>query len=96
MPAGPRSAGQQPPSGGAARGLVDGADYRSNPRAAVAVIALMPPGSSVEANRGLITHLTSRYRAYWFDSIGNAVTPDYVLFDTYTGDDGDLVSYAQQ
>ncbi len=84
------------------RGLVDGAAYRPNPRvaAAAAVIALMPPGASVETNRGPITHLTSRYRVYWFDSIGGAVIPDFVLSDTHTDThtdfDGDLVAFAQQ
>ena len=84
------------------RGLVDDAAYRPNPRAAAAAaaIALMPPGASVETNRGPITHLTSRYRVYWFDSIGGAVTPDFVLSDTHTDThtdfDGDLVAFAQQ
>lgn len=78
------------------RGLVDGSAYRPNPRAAsaAAVMALMPPGSSVETNRGLITHLTSDYQVYWFDSVGE-VTPDYILFDTRTGNAGDIIGYAR-
>lgn len=79
------------------RGLVDGTAFRPSPRttATAEVIALMPPGSSVETNRGLITHLTSNYRVYWFDTIGDAVTPDFVLFDTHTGNAGDIVAYAE-
>lgn len=80
------------------RGLVDGSAYRANPRAAAAAeaIALMPPGASVETNRGLITHLTTDYRVYWFDSIGDTVTPDFVLVDTRTGDQGDIVAFAER
>lgn len=68
------------------KGLVDGSAYRENPRAAAAaeVVALMPAGSTVETNRGPITHLTSQYRVYWYDSIGETVAPDFVLFDTHT------------
>lgn len=79
------------------RGLVDGSAYRANPRAVAAsqVMALMPPGSTVETNRGLITHLTSRFRVYWPDTIGSAVTPEFVLFDTATGNGGDIVAYAE-
>ena len=79
------------------RSLVDPQTYRPSDRtaAANAVMALMPTGSSVETNRGLITHLTSRYHIYWFDAMGNVV-PDYVLFDTTTGNDGDIVAFAER
>ncbi len=66
--------------------------------AAKAVIRLMPPGSTVETNLGLVTHLVGDYSVYWFTTVGNAV-PDYVLMDTRTdhrGDDGDVVAFAQQ
>lgn len=79
------------------RGLVDGAAYRPDPRApaAAAAISAMPRGATVEANLGLITHLTTDYRVYWFDSIGDAVAPDFVLFDTHTSDKGNIVAYAE-
>lgn len=83
------------------RGLVDGAAYRANPRtpAAAAVIALMPPSSTLETNLGLITHLSTDFQVYWFESIGRSVTPDYVLLDTHTsdhGNSGDIVAYAER
>lgn len=62
--------------------------WRPNPRtgAADTAMALIPPGTSVETDRGLIAHLVTDHTVYWFNSIGGT-TPDYVLVDTRTGFD---------
>jgi uncharacterized membrane protein len=52
--------------------------------AARAAIATIPRGASVETNMGLITHLVTDHHVYWFDTIGAAVAPDYLLIDTHT------------
>lgn len=64
--------------------------------ASSAAIALMPRGSTVETNMGLITHLVTDYRVYWYGSVG-AVVPEYVLIDDHTAHDAaGVVDYAQQ
>ncbi len=66
--------------------LVRASTYQASDRAvaARAVIALMPVGSSVETNWGLITHLVARYTVYEVATIDGAVA-DYVLIDTQSG-----------
>jgi hypothetical protein len=78
-------------------GLLKASTYQGSDRsaAASAVINMIPRGASVETNLGLITHLTSRFRVFWVGTIGN-VTPDFVVFDTTTGDGGDIVAFAEQ
>lgn len=66
--------------------LVRASTYQASDRAvaARAVIALMPAGSSVETNWGLITHLVARYIVYEVATIDGAVA-DYMLIDTQSG-----------
>ncbi|MEO6957069.1 MAG: DUF2079 domain-containing protein, partial [Antricoccus sp.] len=66
--------------------LIKPATYQAADRAvsARAVIALMPSGSSVETNWGLITHLVARYTVYAVSTIKTA-RPDYVLIDNQAG-----------
>ena len=56
-------------------------------RAATAreVVAAIPDGVSVEADIGLLTHLATGRTAYWTGTIGDTVTPDYVVFDQWSG-----------
>lgn len=72
--------------------------YHPNPidvAASSAVIALIPPGSTVETNMGLITHLISDFHVYWYGTVG-AFVPDYLLIDTHTGrPETTIVDYAQ-
>ncbi|MET3806156.1 putative membrane protein [Nakamurella sp. UYEF19] len=72
--------------------------YQANPDAvaADAAVALMPKGSSVETNLGLITHLVSDYQVYWTGTVGSAV-PDYVLIDTRSAEDiKEVATWAEQ
>lgn len=57
--------------------------WRPSPRegAAIEVMERIPAGSSVETNRGLVTHLVTDHTVYWPSTIGDVV-PDYVLIDT--------------
>ncbi|MFY0408007.1 DUF2079 domain-containing protein [Solicola sp. PLA-1-18] len=82
------------------KALFDPATWQESPRAASARAALdaIPPGSSVETDIGLITHLTSDRTVYWTGTVGDAV-PDYVLVDTLGGgwsQQPDVVAYAEQ
>ena len=69
------------------------------PRAATArqVVAAVPEGASVEADIGLLTHLATGRTAYWTGTIGDTVTPDYVVFDQQSGlgSPPDTLDYAQ-
>ena len=79
--------------------LLRSSTYQPNPAStatAAAAIATIPKGAVVETNMGLVTHLVSHYRVYWFTTIGSTVTPDYVLIDTHTDHDPTPVAdYAQ-
>lgn len=79
--------------------LVDSATYDEPPRADQArmVLSLVPHGTSVETDIGLMSHLVTDHTVYWLGSVGDAV-PDYVLFDTAAGigSPEDIVGYAEQ
>ncbi|MET0928207.1 MAG: DUF2079 domain-containing protein [Aeromicrobium sp.] len=79
--------------------LADHATYDEPPRADSAreVLALVPKGSSVETDIGLMGHLVTDHTVYWLGTIGDAV-PEYVLFDVDAGigSPPDIVTYAEQ
>jgi len=78
--------------------LLDSATYAESPREADArdVLALIPNGSKVETDIGLMTHLTTRHTVYWLGNAGNPA-PDYVLLDVESGigSPADAVAYAE-
>ncbi|MGZ4602131.1 MAG: DUF2079 domain-containing protein [Kineosporiaceae bacterium] len=63
------------------------------------VLALIPSGSSVESDAGLITYLAARDDVYWMGRPGNPA-PDYLLVDARNGGwstpPPDVVAYAEQ
>ncbi|MGH3481246.1 MAG: DUF2079 domain-containing protein [Nocardioidaceae bacterium] len=69
------------------RDLVRPETYDAAPRAAVAeqVMDLIPDGTSVESDLGLLTQLAGDHTVYWLGSDNSAVTPDYVLIDAWSG-----------
>jgi Predicted membrane protein (DUF2079) len=69
------------------RDLVRPETYEGAPRAAVAeeVMDLIPDGTSVETDLGLLTQLAGDHTVYWLGSDNSAVTPDYVLIDAWAG-----------
>ena len=72
--------------------------YHPGPQAAAErqLTALIPHGSTVETNMGLITHLVSNYHVYWFLNMGDVV-PDYVVIDLHTVNRGsNVLAWAQQ
>lgn len=77
--------------------LVKPQTYDPNPRAASAreVINLVPKGSSVETDIGLMSHLVTDRTVYWLGTSAGA-EPDYVLFDIDSGLGSplDAVAYA--
>lgn len=79
--------------------LADSATYDEPPRAEQArmVLSLVPDGTSVETDIGLMSHLVTDHTVYWLGSVGDAV-PDYVLFDTAAGigSPEDIVGYAEE
>lgn len=79
--------------------LADTATYDEPPRADSAreVLALVPSGTSVEADIGLMGHLVTDHTVYWLGTVGDAV-PEYVLFDIDAGigSPPDIVTYAEQ
>ena len=79
--------------------LADPATYEEPPRADAArlVLSLVPDGTSVETDIGLMGHLVTDHTVYWLGSIGSA-RPDYVLFDLDAGigSPTDVAAYAQQ
>lgn len=80
------------------RTLAQADTWRPGPRATAAaqVMALLPPGASVETNRGLITHLVTDHRVFWFDTIGDVIH-DFVLIDSRTSRDiTDAADFAAQ
>ncbi len=78
--------------------LFDSETYAESPRAEDAreVLSLIPKGSSVETDIGLMTHLTTDNTVYWLGTPGNP-PPEYVLFDVESniGSPSDAVTYAQ-
>ena len=79
--------------------LADAQTYADPPRADSArlVLSLVPEGSSVEADIGLLGHLVTDHTVYWLGTIGD-VKPDYVLFDldAGVGSPTDVEAYAEQ
>ena len=79
--------------------LADPATYEEPPRADAArlVLSLVPDGTSVETDIGLMGHLVTDHTVYWLGSIGSA-RPDYVLFDLDAGigSPTDVKAYAEQ
>ena len=84
----------------AVKDLVDPQFWRGQPRDAStrAVLALVPPGTSVESDAGLITYLVPEHQVYWMGRRGNPA-PDYLLVDAVKGGwspaPDDVVGYAQ-
>lgn len=80
--------------------LLDSETYEEPPRAAAAreVIAAVPDGASVETDIAMMSHLVTDHRVYWWGSIGEGATPDYVLFDAAAGigSPADVVGYAEE
>jgi uncharacterized membrane protein len=78
--------------------LVEPDFYDPPPRAAAAerVLALIPDGTSVDTDIGLMTHLTTDHDVTWIGTPGNA-TPDYVLLDLGSpiASPPDAVAYAE-
>ena len=78
--------------------LFESATYAESPRAddAREVISLIPRGSRVETDIGLMTHLTTDHKVYWIGTPGNP-PPEYVLLDVESGvgSPSDAVAYAQ-
>lgn len=78
--------------------LFESDTYAESPRAGAAreVLALVPRGSTVETDIGLMTHLTTDNTVYWLGSPGNP-PPEYVLLDIESGIGSpvDAVTYAQ-
>lgn len=73
--------------------------YAESPRAdhAREVLSLIPDGSTVETDIGLMTHLTTDHTVYWLGSPGNPA-PDYVLLDIESGIGSpvDVVDHAEE
>ena len=78
--------------------LFESETYAESPRAEDAreVISLIPRGSRVETDIGLMTHLTTDHAVFWIGSPGNP-PPEYVLLDVESGigSPSDAVAYAQ-
>ncbi len=72
--------------------------YAESPRAddAREVLSLIPKGSTVETDIGLMTHLTTDNTVYWLGTPGNP-PPEYVLLDVQSGvgSPADAVAYAE-
>lgn len=68
--------------------------WQMSPRAHAAdrALAVIPAGSHVEADIGLLSHLVSDNTVYWRGTIGDA-QPDYIIFDKSVSTDN-IVSYA--
>ncbi|MDR0960922.1 MAG: DUF2079 domain-containing protein [Propionibacteriaceae bacterium] len=80
--------------------LVKPETYADNPRAqeAEAVMALMPAGTSVAADTGLITYLVADHTVYWIGPLDDGVVPDFVVIDPTVGwssDPGDPAQLAE-
>ncbi len=79
--------------------LFESQTYAESPRAhdARKVLALVPKGSTVETDIGLMTHLTTDRTVYWLGSPGNPA-PGYVLLDVESdiGSPADVVRYAEE
>lgn len=71
--------------------------YHASPAATAAkrLLAGIPDGPSVEANRGPISLLTFHCRVFW---IGNThkIAPQFIALDTTTGTIRDPMRYAKQ
>ncbi|MER6916643.1 DUF2079 domain-containing protein [Streptomyces sp. NPDC000594] len=82
------------------RDLIQSETYDGGQRVEQAKAALkeIPDGATVEANTGLMSHLTGRTTVYW---VGNTapITPEYIALDLATGWSSPLtdpVGYARQ
>jgi len=69
------------------RDLIRPETYDESPRADVAdaVLALVPPGATVETDIGLMAQLATDRQVYWIGNANAGVTPEYVLIDTAVG-----------
>jgi len=80
--------------------IVHPASYEPSPRAgeAAAVLALIPDGTSVATDTGLITQLVTHHTVYWNGGLPKGVFPDYLLIDPQAGwssDPGDPANLAK-
>jgi len=83
------------------RDLIRPETYDESRRADAAdtVLALVPPGASVETDIGLMTQLAADRDVYWIGNTNAGVTPQYVLIDTAAGWDPvplDAARFAEQ
>ncbi|MGI8614912.1 MAG: DUF2079 domain-containing protein [Nocardioidaceae bacterium] len=82
------------------RTLLQPSTYAGGPRATHAqqVLAMIPDGTSVVTDIGLITPLVAGHTVYWVGRTNASVTADYVLLDdsTWGGQPPAVVSYAEQ
>ncbi|NBE57033.1 DUF2079 domain-containing protein [Streptomyces boluensis] len=76
--------------------LTESATYRAGPGASAAkeLLGTIPDGSTVEANIGPISHLTSRCRVFWFGNT-QGVTPEYIALENTGGKYKDPVGTAR-
>ena len=82
------------------KGVMDPASYEPPPRAdeAAAVLALIPDGTSIATDAGLITQLVTHHTVYWAGGLPGGVVPDYLLVDPQGGwgvDPGDPARLAE-
>ena len=82
------------------KGVLNPASYQPPARAgeAAAVIALIPDGTSVATDTGLITQLVTHHTVYWNGGLPDGIVPDYVLVDPQAGwssDPGDPAGLAE-
>jgi uncharacterized membrane protein len=64
--------------------LFRGSTYRAAPRAGLAALAVVPNGSSVEVNDGLVAQLVAHHTVYWRGDSGRSGA-DYMVIDVYAG-----------
>lgn len=80
------------------RDLVRPETYDASPRADTAerILDLIPAGSSVESDLGLLTPLVGERTVYWLGNDNATVRPEYVLVDGWVwgGDPPDAAEYA--
>ena len=76
------------PSGSPLTLLADSATWHRDARAegALAAMKVIPRGSYVESDLGMLKQLVSDYHVYWRGTVGDAV-PDYIVFDRRLSDE---------
>jgi len=80
--------------------VLNPASYEPPARAdeAAAVLALIPDGTSVATDTGLMTQLVTHHTVYWIGGLSGGVVPDFLLIDPqagWSGDPGDAAGLAE-